>query len=93
MATYFLGETASYYREAGDEYDIFLRLREHLMRAGIVAILPDIIATGTPANATIRRNSRTSVFNSVIGGYPKGMSIRDASIAQAQAGVLQIGEY
>ncbi len=37
----------------------------------------------------IRRNSRTSIFNSVIAGYPKGMSIRDASQTQASMDTLR----
>ncbi|PIV80833.1 hypothetical protein COW53_07560 [bacterium CG17_big_fil_post_rev_8_21_14_2_50_64_8] len=40
----------------------------------------DTLVTGNKfaTSATLRRSTRTSVFNSVIAGYPKGMSIRDA---------------
>jgi hypothetical protein len=37
----------------------------------------------------IRRNSRTSIFNSVIAGYPRGMSIRDLSITKAEEDSLR----
>jgi hypothetical protein len=38
----------------------------------------------------LRRNSRTSVYNSTILGYPSGLSIRDASIANAVADILRL---
>ncbi len=41
----------------------------------------DSLVTGNKfgTSATLRRSTRTSIFNSVIAGYPKGMSIRDAA--------------
>ena len=37
----------------------------------------------------LRRNSRISVFNSVIAGYPRGISVRDGSRAMAAADTLR----
>jgi hydrophobic/amphiphilic exporter-1 (mainly G- bacteria), HAE1 family len=47
VATYFLGKTASYYREGGDEYDIFLRLRAQDRKyIGQLAALPILTSSG-----------------------------------------------
>lgn len=40
-------------------------------------------------SGVLRRNSRISIFNSVIAGYPRGMSVRDLSITAAQDEVLR----
>jgi hypothetical protein len=37
----------------------------------------------------LRRNSRTSVFNSVMAGYPRGMSLRNLSVTKAQQDTLR----
>lgn len=38
----------------------------------------------------LRLNSRTSIYNSAVIGYPVGISIRDASIANAAADILRL---
>jgi hypothetical protein len=40
-------------------------------------------------SGVLRRNSRISCYNSVIAGYPRGLSVRDNSIAMAAADTLQ----
>jgi hypothetical protein len=37
----------------------------------------------------LRKNTRTSIFNSVIAGYPRGISVRDGSRAMAAADTLR----
>lgn len=66
----------------------------HPVYSNMTLIGPEYVGTlpvgNTFANAgVLRRNSRISVFNSVIAGYPRGMSIRDASIDQAIGDVLR----
>lgn len=39
--------------------------------------------------ALIRRNSRTSIFNSVIAGFPRGISLRNLSVTKAQQDTLR----
>ena len=66
----------------------------HPIYSNVTVIGPEYVDTypglGTTfSNAgVIRRNSRTSVFNSVIAGYPRGMSIRDASLTMAEQDTL-----
>lgn len=55
----------------------------------------DIVGNLPPGHSfqytmVLRRNSRTSIYNSVIMGCPRGMSIRDASIANAVADILRL---
>lgn len=39
--------------------------------------------------ALLRRNSRISVFNSVMAGYPRGVSVRNLSVTKAQQDTLR----
>jgi hypothetical protein len=62
--------------------------------SNMTLIGPEYVGTlpvgNTFANAgVIRRNSRTSIFNSVIAGYPRGMSIRDLTIDMASQDTMR----
>ncbi|HPF35650.1 T9SS type A sorting domain-containing protein [bacterium] len=55
----------------------------------------DIVGNLPPGHSfqytmVLRRNSSNSIYNSVVMGCPRGMSIRDASIANAVAGILRL---
>ena len=63
--------------------------------SNVTLVGPEYVTLPLPAGNTfenagvLRRNSRISVFNSVIAGYPRGMSIRDGSIAAAGTDTLR----
>ena len=63
--------------------------------SNVTLVGPEAVALPLPVGhkyenaGVLRRNVRTSVFNSVLAGYPRGMSIRDGSIAAAGADELR----
>lgn len=66
----------------------------HPVYSNMTMIGPEYVSAlpvgNTFANAgVLRRNSRISVFNSVIAGFPKGLSVRDASINMASLDTLR----
>lgn len=68
----------------------------HPVFSNVTMIGPEYVEQGTlPVGNTfrnagvLRRNSRISCYNSVIAGYPRGLSVRDNSINMAQLDTLQ----
>jgi len=66
----------------------------HPIYTNMTLIGPEYIGTLPVGNSfrnagVLRRNSRISIFNSVIAGYPRGLSVRDASINMAKADTLR----
>jgi len=63
--------------------------------SNVTLVGPEAVQLPLPAGNTfenagvLRRNCRTSVFNSVIAGFPRGMSIRDGSRAAAGTDTLR----
>jgi hypothetical protein len=66
----------------------------HPVFSNVTMIGPEYVGPSVPGNTfanagVLRRNSRISCYNSVIAGYPRGLSVRDNSIAMASADTLQ----
>lgn len=63
--------------------------------ANVTLIGPEYVQNPLPAGnrfqhaALLRRNARTSIFNSVIAGFPRGISVRNLSVTKAQQDTLR----
>lgn len=63
--------------------------------SNVTLVGPEYVQFPLPAGqryqhaALLRRNTRTSIFNSVMAGYPRGISIRNLSVTKAQQDTLR----
>lgn len=63
--------------------------------SNVTLVGPEYVQNPLPAGqryqhaALLRRNTRTSIFNTVMAGYPRGISIRNLSVSKAQQDTLR----